>query len=149
MSAGMPATHLSPCRLSSVRVGTGETQKFDGPYFVMQWLLRQSRSAIMPMVGDPTTARVNVVPRDFIVDAAGYLSGLSVSEGRTYQLADPHPLTVDEMAETLAEATGRKLIKVPLPRKLAKASLARVPGLYRLMRIPPKRWTTSRIPPLT
>ena len=137
MSAGMPATIYRP----SIVVGdsrTGETQKFDGPYFVMQWLLRQRRHAIMPMVGDPTATRVNVVPRDFIVDAAGYLSGLPVSEGRTYQLADPHPVTVDEMAETLAEATGRELIKVPLPRKLAKASLAHVPGLYRMMRIPPE-----------
>ncbi len=137
MSAGLPATIYRP----SIVVGdsrTGETQKFDGPYFVMQWLLRQPRYAIMPMAGDPTMTRVNVVPRDFIVDAVSYLSGLSVSEGRTYQLADPQPLTVDEMAEALAEATGRKLVKVPFPRKLAKASLARVPGLYRLMRIPPE-----------
>ncbi|MFZ1176400.1 MAG: SDR family oxidoreductase [Mycobacterium sp.] len=137
MSAGMPATIYRP----SIVVGdsrTGETQKFDGPYFVMQWLLRQPRHAILPMAGDPTTTRVNVVPRDFIVDAVGYLSGLSASEGRTYQLADPRPLSVDEMAETLARATGRELVKVPLPRKLAKASLAHVPGLYRLMRIPPE-----------
>ncbi|KLO41940.1 SDR family oxidoreductase [Mycobacterium nebraskense] len=137
MSAGMPATIYRP----SIVVGdsrTGQTQKFDGPYFVMQWLLRQPRYAILPMVGDPTTTRVNVVPRDFIVDAVGYLSGLSVSEGRTYQLADPRPLTVDEMADTLAQATGRELIKVPLPLKLTKASLAHVPGLYRWMRIPPE-----------
>jgi nucleoside-diphosphate-sugar epimerase len=137
MSAGMPVTIYRP----SIVVGdsrTGQTQKFDGPYFVMQWLLRQPRYAILPMVGDPTTTRVNVVPRDFIVDAVGYLSGLSVSEGRTYQLADPRPLTVDEIADTLAEATGRELLKVPLPLKLTKASLAHVPGLYRLMRIPPE-----------
>jgi thioester reductase-like protein len=137
MAAGLPATIYRP----AIVVGdsrTGETQKFDGPYFLMQWLLRQPRHAIMPMTGNPTTTRVNVVPRDFIVDAVGYLSGLSVSEGRTYQLADPRPLTVDEMADVLAQATGRELIKVPLPRKLAKASLARVPGLYRLMRIPPE-----------
>jgi len=137
MSAGMPATIYRP----SIVVGdsrTGETQKFDGPYFVMQWLLRQPHYAILPMAGDPTTSRLNVVPRDFIVDAVRYLSGLSVSEGRTYQLADPHSLTVDEMADVLAQATGRELIKVPLPRKLAKASLAHVPGLYRLMRIPPE-----------
>jgi nucleoside-diphosphate-sugar epimerase len=137
MSAGMPVTIYRP----SIVVGdshTGETQKFDGPYFIMQWLLRQPRHAVLPLAGDPTMTRVNVVPRDFIVDAVGYLSGQSVSEGRTYQLADPHPLTVDEMADALAQATGRTLIKVPLPRKLAKASLARVPGLYRLMRIPPE-----------
>ena len=137
MSAGLPATIYRP----SIVVGdshTGETQKFDGPYYIMQWLLRQQRYAVLPVAGDPTMTRVNVVPRDFIVDAVGYLSGQSVSEGRTYQLADPHPLTVDKMADALAQATGRTLIKVPLPRKLAKASLARVPGLYRLMRIPPE-----------
>ncbi len=137
MSAGMPATIYRP----SIVVGdsrTGETQKFDGPYFVMQWLLRQPRYAILPMAGDPTATRVNVVPRDFVVDAVGYLSGIPASEGRTYQLADPHPLTVDEMSDALARAIGRKLIKVPLPRQLAKASLAHVPGLYRLMRIPPE-----------
>ncbi|MFY9921924.1 MAG: acyl-CoA reductase, partial [Mycobacterium sp.] len=58
--------------------------------------------------------------------------------GRTYQLADPQPLTVDEMTDALARATGRQLTKVPLPRKLAKASLAHIRPLYRLMRIPPE-----------
>ncbi|OBG40350.1 SDR family oxidoreductase [Mycobacterium sp. E3198] len=137
MATGMPATVYRP----AIVVGdsrTGETQKFDGPYFVMQWLLRQPRRALLPVAGDPTATRVNVVPRDFIVDAVGYLSGLAASEGRTYQLADPRALTVEEIAQTLAEATGRQLIKVPVPRKLAKASLAHVPGLYRLMRIPPE-----------
>ena len=137
MSAGLPATIYRP----SIVVGdsrTGETQKFDGPYFVMQWLLRQWRHAILPIAGDPAMTRVNVVPRDFVIDAVGYLSGQSFSQGRTYHLADPWPLTVDEMMDTLAQATGRELIKVPLPPKLAKASLAHVPGLYRLMRIPPE-----------
>jgi nucleoside-diphosphate-sugar epimerase len=137
MTAGMPATIYRP----SIVVGdsrTGETQKFDGPYFIMQWLLRQPRHAILPVAGDPTMTRVNVVPRDFVIEAAGYLSGQSISEGRTYQLADPRALTVDEMTYAIAQATGRELIKIPLPRKLAKASLARVPGLYWLMRIPPE-----------
>jgi nucleoside-diphosphate-sugar epimerase len=137
MSAGMPVTIYRP----SIVVGdsrTGETQKFDGPYFVIQWLLRQPRHAILPVPGDPTMTRVNVVPRNFVVDAVGYLSGRPVSAGRTYQLADPRPLTVDELIDAIAQATGRKVIKVPLPRKLAKAALAHVPGLYLLMRIPPE-----------
>ena len=137
MAAGLPATIYRP----SIVVGdshTGETQKFDGPYFVMQWLMRQPKLAILPVAGDPTMTRVNVVPRDFIVDAVGYLSGLANSEGRTYQLADPHPLTVQEMVETMAEATNRRLIEVPLPRTVAKGSLAHVPGIAKLMRIPPQ-----------
>ena len=66
--AGLPATIYRP----AIVVGdsrTGDTQKYDGPYFAIQWLLRQPRIAIMPVVGDPTSTRFNVVPRDFVVDA--------------------------------------------------------------------------------
>lgn len=135
MAAGVPATIYRP----AIVVGdsrTGETQKFDGPYFIMQWLLRQPRHAVMPLAGDPTVTRVNVVPRDFIVDAVGHLSGLPVSEGRTYHLADPHPLTVAEMASTLAEATDRTLVTIPVPRRLAKLAIKRIPGTYTVLRIP-------------
>ncbi|MCV7130767.1 SDR family oxidoreductase [Mycolicibacterium austroafricanum] len=135
MSAGMPATIYRP----SIVVGdsrTGETQKFDGPYFVMQWLLRQPRKAVLPVVGDPAMARVNLVPRDFVVDAVAYLSGQSSSAGRTYHVADPHPLTVAELISVLAEATGRDVVSIPLPRRLAKASIRHVPGIYRLLRMP-------------
>jgi thioester reductase-like protein len=137
MAAGLPATIYRP----AIVVGdsrTGETQKFDGPYFFVQWLLRQPRRAVMPMVGDPTMTRVNVVPRDFVIDAVSYLSGLPESAGKTYQVADPHPLTVAEMADTLARAIGCRLIKIPLPRRFAKLALARVPGVYQVMRIPPE-----------
>lgn len=116
---------------------TGATQKFDGPYFVMQWLMRQPRIAVLPVVGRPSRHRFNVVPRDFIIQAITYLSGLTTNVGRTYALADPEPLTVDETIEVIAEATGRKVIRVPLTKGIAKGALRHVPGLYRLMRIPP------------
>jgi thioester reductase-like protein len=143
MAAGLPATIYRP----SIVVGdsrTGETQKFDGPYFVMQWLLRQPKLvalpkfALLPLAGDPAVTRINVVPRDFIIDAVSYLSGQPQSQGRTYQLADPDPLTIAEMVDTLALATGRKVIKVGLPREVAKGALAHVPGAYKLLRIPPE-----------
>jgi thioester reductase-like protein len=137
MTAGLPATIYRP----AIVVGdsrTGETQKYDGPYFILQWLMRQPRRAVMPVAGDPSMTRVNVVPRDFIVDAVVYLSGHADSQGRTYQLADPNPLTVKEMSETLARAADRKLMIVPLSRGLAKGALAYVPGMQRLMRIPPE-----------
>ena len=137
MTAGLPATIYRP----AIVVGdshTGETQKFDGPYFILQLLLRQPRIAILPLAPDPTMTRVNVVPRDFIVAAVGHLSGHANSKGRTYQLADPHPLTVEEMAQTLARATGRKLITVPIPRKVAKGAIRHLPGVQKLMRTPPE-----------
>jgi thioester reductase-like protein len=135
MAEGLPATIYRP----AVVVGdsmTGETQKYDGPYFVLQWLLRQPRIAFMPVVGRAGAHVFNMVPRDFVVGAIAHLSGRPESLGRTYQLADPHPLTVAALLDEMARATRRTLVRVPLPLGVAKWSIDRVPGVYRLLRIP-------------
>jgi len=135
MRGGLPATIYRP----SVVVGdskTGATQKFDGPYFVIQWLLRQGRYAVLPTVGRPDRYRFNVVPRDFIVDAIAHLSARLDTIGKVYQLADPDPLTVAQTTLAVANATGRRLVQVPMPKMIAKGAINYVPGVYRLMRIP-------------
>ena len=132
---GLPATIYRP----SVVVGdstTGATQKFDGPYYVIQWILRQPRVAVLPVVGRPRRYRFNVVPRDFIIDAIDHLSARSDSLRKCYQLADPDPLTVDETLEVIARASHRRVIRIPLSRTVAKFAIDRVPGVYRLLRIP-------------
>ncbi len=134
MAAGLPATVYRP----AITVGdsrTGATQKYDGPYFVLQWLLRQPAWAVMPVVGD-LRCQVNVVPSDFVVGAIDALSGLAAARGRTYQLADPRPLDVRDMLAAMAAATGRRVLQVPLPQGLAKFALDRIPGVYPLLRIP-------------
>jgi thioester reductase-like protein len=133
--AGLPTTVYRP----SIVVGdaaTGATQKYDGPYFALQWLLRQKRIAVMPAIGDPTAFRFNIVPRNFVVDAIAHLSGEDRSKDKVYQLADPHPLTVDELYTAMAAATDRRVIRVPLTRRLAKFSVEKIPGVYRVLRIP-------------
>ena len=151
MRAGMPATIYRP----SIVVGdsvTGETQKYDGPYFAIQWLLRQKRLAVMPVIGRPGETQFNVVPRDFVVDAITWLSGLARSRGATYALADPEPLTVDGLLRAMAEHTERTMVRVPLPLGVAKWSIEQMPGVYELLRIPstavdyfvhPTRYDTS------
>lgn len=132
----IPATVYRP----AVVVGdstTGATQKFDGPYFVMQWLLRQPRIAVLPVVGRPSRYTFNVVPCDFITAALTRLSALKTNAGVTYALADPNPLTVDQTIDAMAEATGRTVVRIPMTKALAKGALRYVPGMYRLMRIPP------------
>ena len=134
MKEGLPATIYRP----AITVGdsaTGATQKYDGPYFIIQWVLRQMRIAVVPTVGDLST-QVNVVPRDFVVSALSHLAGLEASRGKTYQLADPSPLRVSEMLDELERATGKRLLKIPLPVNVAKGAIRRVPGVYELMRIP-------------
>jgi nucleoside-diphosphate-sugar epimerase len=115
---------------------TGSTQKFDGPYFVMQWLERQPRIAALPVVGRPARFTFNVVPRDFMVNAIEFISGRGDIIHKCYQLADPAPLTVDETIDVIARAIGRKVLRVPMTKALAKFAIERVPGVYRLMRIP-------------
>ena len=135
MRGGMPATVYRP----SVVVGdstTGETQKYDGPYYIVQLLARQPRTAVMPIIGDPGAYRFNMVPRDFIIDAVAALSAQSDTVGQVFNLADPAPLTVGELVDTFAAATGRRVVKVPLTRRLAKASIDHVPGVKQLMRVP-------------
>jgi thioester reductase-like protein len=135
MQAGLPATIYRP----AIVVGdsrSGATQKYDGPYFVMQWLLRQPRVAVMPVISDTRRYALNVVPRDFVVDAIAALSARVDTVGGVFHLADPAPLTVDRMIDVLARATDRRVVRLPLPKRLAKLALAHVPGVYRLLRIP-------------
>jgi len=135
MRRGLPATIYRP----SIVVGdsvSGETQKYDGPYFVIQWLMRQRRVAVMPVPGDPTVTRLNVVPRDFVLDAVTHLSALPQSLGVTYQLADPHPLTVAELLDALSMVLRRRVVPVPVTRRMARRAVLSVPGVHGLLRIP-------------
>lgn len=138
MGEGLPTTIYRPAMV----VGdsdTGETQKLDGPYFVIRWLLRQpKRLAVVPLVGDPTRTRPNIVPRDFLTDAIAYLSGIEASRNTAYQLIDPDPPTLDEVIDILAEATGRHVVRVRVPLRLVKRALESVPGVERVVRIPPE-----------
>ncbi|HJL05298.1 MAG TPA: SDR family oxidoreductase [Polyangiaceae bacterium LLY-WYZ-15_(1-7)] len=132
----LPATIYRP----AIVVGdssSGATQKYDGPYFAIRFLLKQpSPFAVMPLVGDPSTVRLNVVPRDFVVDAITTLSERDDNVGTTYQLADPAPLTVEELIDAMERETGKKLLKVPLPLGLAKGAIDHVPGVEPLFEFP-------------
>jgi len=115
---------------------TGATQKYDGPYFLIRWLLRQPRIAVLPVVGKPSLTCMNLVPTDYVVDAVSYLSGLDASVGKVYQLSDPAPLTVSELIEVVGRAARRIVVRVPFPRVAAKFFIDRVPGINWLMQIP-------------
>jgi thioester reductase-like protein len=136
MAAGMPATIYRPSVVGGDSK-TGATQKYDGPYFLLRWLLKQPRVALLPTIGDPEGYRFNVVPSDFVVEALDKLSGRKETIGGAYALADPEPYTIRELIELFSRTTGRSLVEIPLTRKLAKGALKRVPGLQGLMGIPP------------
>ncbi len=135
MKQGLRATIYRP----SIVVGnskTGETQKFDGPYYVMQWLLRQQKHAYLPKLGDPDRYTINLVPSDYVVDAMDYLCTKESSVSKTFHLADPHPLTIAQTVQDLSEKCGKILVQIPLPRALAKWAVGNVPGLEKWLKIP-------------
>lgn len=135
MRGGLPATIYRP----AVVVGdskTGATQKYDGPYYAIRWLLKQPALAVLPVVGDTHRTRINLVPRDFVIAAIAALAALPAANGKVYQLADPDPLTIDELLDSIGRLTGKTIVRLPLPLAVAKAALDHVPGVYRLLQIP-------------
>ena len=116
---------------------TGETEKYDGPYGILRFLRRQPRHAVLPRMAGSRDREVNLVPRDFVIDAIEYLSGLERSAGQVYQLCDPHPPTVAETMTLFADATDRRVHAVPFPQFLVEGSLRHVPGLERATGVDP------------
>lgn len=135
-AAGLPVTTYRPSVVGGDST-TGATQKYDGPYFLVRWLLKQPRVALVPMVGDPEGYRFNIVPRDYVIDGIDALSAREDTVGGTYALADPRPYTIAQMMELFGRVTRRRVVTFPLPLRLAQWALRRVPGLQRLMQIPP------------
>ena len=135
MKADLPATIYRP----GIVVGdsqTGETQKYDGPYFYATYIQRLPRVAIIPGVGDFDVVRAGLVPRDYVIDAMDELSVMAKSRGRTYALTDPNPPTTGEVVDILASYLGRKPIKVKLPLGLTRAVVGRVPGIEKALGLP-------------
>jgi thioester reductase-like protein len=98
---------------------TGETGKFDGPYFVLRAMERMPSPGAFIRLGRGR-GTVNVVPVDFVVEALARLSTAPLSEGKTYHLTDPHPHSARELAEIFARALGKRFVYVPVPLWLAR-----------------------------
>ena len=98
---------------------TGETAKFDGPYFSLNAMgvLPSPGAFIKVGTGD---AEVNLVPVDFVLEAIARLSTWPGAIGKTYHLTDPSPVTAFEIEEMFAKALGKSFLYVPVPLLVAK-----------------------------
>jgi thioester reductase-like protein len=99
---------------------TGETGKFDGPYFVLRTMERLPSPGVFLRLG-LGFGTVNVVPVDFVVEGLAALSAAESSRGKTYHLTDPNPRSPAELTEIFAAALGKKFVYVPVPMTVAKA----------------------------
>jgi len=98
---------------------TGETAKFDGPYFVLSAMERMPSPGVFMKIGSGRNP-VNLVPVDFVVEALAQLAWSGAPAGRTYHLTDPAPLQVIEVAELLAKSIGKSFVYTPVPLAIAR-----------------------------
>ena len=121
----VPVTIIRPGIVRG-RSETGATVKFDGPYFFLNMIDRVRKLPIIPYLGR-STAFINVVPIEYIIEASVYLSTLRGASGETVHLTDPHPHPAEEVyRKMVVEMTG-KLPKLRLPHKVAELSLRAAP----------------------
>ena len=103
--------------------GTGETQKFDGPYYILRTISRMERSGRrVPQFGR-SEALFNVVPVDYIVAAIVASAFDPATAGQTLHLTDPEPMQSHELFEALSRAYAGREPRYRIPPSLVEASL--------------------------
>ncbi|MDQ1702768.1 MAG: hypothetical protein QOF57_2020, partial [Frankiaceae bacterium] len=81
---------------------TGETQKFDGPYYSLRVIQVCERYHLpIPQIGNGA-APFNVVPVDFVVDAIAAGARDEQAAGETFHLTDPDPVTSSDLVNIMA-----------------------------------------------
>jgi nucleoside-diphosphate-sugar epimerase len=102
---------------------TGDTQKFDGPYFLLRVISYAERHGLpIPQFGR-SNAPFNVVPVDFVLDAMLAGAREPAAVGQTFHLVDPEPVTAAELLRILAEAYAGRAPSYRLPARLIEAAL--------------------------
>jgi thioester reductase-like protein len=102
---------------------TGETQKFDGPYYMLRTIARSMKmGGRIPQFG-ASSAPFNVVPVDFVVDALIAAAGDPEAVGETLHLVDPEPISALELMRTLSREYAGREPSYKLPPRAIELSL--------------------------
>lgn len=116
---------------------TGETQKFDGPYFILRAISAFARYGLPLMKMGRADATFNAVPVDFIIDALAVGSQIPETEGETLQLVDPQPLSASSLVELLSKTYAGKTPAIP----------TWLPSLELALSVKPIRALVGGVPP--
>lgn len=120
---GIPTTIYRP----AIVVGdskTGETSKFDGPYYMLRTVA--ASRGVLPQIGNPD-ALFNCVPVDFVVDGMAAGAKDPKALGKTLHLTDPEPLPSAEVFSLLAREYDGRTPSFQVPLGLLDRSLKYAP----------------------
>lgn len=101
---------------------TGETDKYDGPYYLLKIIERMPKWMPFMNIGQGDTV-VNIVPVDFAASALAELGLRDDSVGEVFQLADPNPMRAKDITALALKCLGRRLPIGMIPPKLADRAL--------------------------
>jgi nucleoside-diphosphate-sugar epimerase len=102
---------------------TGETAKYDGVYYLINYLRSSHDVLSLINIGD-RGARLNIVPVDYVVEAMAALALDERAIGATVHIVDPDPHTTYDLFEILARALTGHGSRVSVPPPLVRAALS-------------------------
>ena len=106
---------------------SGETGKYDGVYYLIHYLLRWPSVLSLINIGNREVS-LNLVPVDFVVDAMAALAFDEQAIGKTLQLADPAPLTTNQLFNAIAKSIDGHRSKITAPPKWVRFFLMLPPS---------------------
>jgi thioester reductase-like protein len=121
LKSELPLTIFRP----SVVVGdsqTGETAKYDGIYYLIQYLRKAPGLLRFVNVGNKDVS-LNLVPVDFVVNGIAALASDENAVGKTIALADPAPLKTAELFDVITEQLSKKRSVITPPAWMIEKSL--------------------------
>src|SRR5712691_79034 len=113
---------------------TGETAKYDGIYYLIHYLRRWPRGLTLLNIGNSNVS-LNLVPIDFVIEAMVALAKDDRAIGATVQIADPAPLTTEELFDEISKAIRGRDSFATLPRGIVHPVLL-LPFTPRLTGLP-------------
>ncbi len=113
---------------------TGETAKYDGIYYLIHYLRKWPGGLSLLNIGN-SEVRLNLVPIDFVIEAMVALAKDERAVGATVQIADPAPLTTEQLFDEIAETIAGRKSAITLPRNLVYPVLM-APGAPKITGLP-------------
>jgi thioester reductase-like protein len=96
---------------------TGETAKYDGIYYLIHYLRKWPGGLTLLNIGN-SQVRLNLVPINFVIEAMVALARDERAIGATLQIADPDPLTTEQLFDEISKVIGGRRSLFTVPRNL-------------------------------
>lgn len=113
---------------------TGETAKYDGIYYLIHYLRKWPSALALVNIGNSAVC-LNLVPIDFVIEAMVAIAKDERAIGATVQIADPAPLTTEQLFDEIAKVVGGRESWFTVPRRIVYPVLM-APGAPKITGLP-------------